>query len=95
MTSKNKEFVTINRSTTGIRDFIFDEMERLANGQSDVERLKAMSKAGDTILKSAALDISVKKMINEQSQGRDQPKAVADMNLNIMLSDQVKHDDGV
>ena len=68
MTQKTKEFVTIDRSTVGIRDFIFDEMERLANGQSDVDRLKAMSKAGDTILKAAALDITVQKMISEEKR---------------------------
>ena len=89
MTQKTKEFITIDRSTVGIRDFIFDEMERLANGQSDVDRLKAMSKAGDTILKAAALDITVQKMISEEKR-KGGPKAVADLNLNLMLSDQTK-----
>jgi len=87
--SKKTNYTTINRSTTGIRDFLFDEMERLANGQSDVERLKAMSKAGDTILKSAVVDITVRKMLNEERRDGN-PKAVADLNLNLMLSEQTK-----
>ena len=87
---KKETYITINRTTTGIRDFLFDEMERLANGQIDSERLKIMAKAGDTILKSAALDITAQKMIHNMKNEKGQPKAVADMNLNIMLSDQTK-----
>ena len=87
--TKESDYLTINRTTTGLRDFLFDEMERMANGQIDVERLKVMSKAGDTILKSAAIDITVRKMlINEARNG--EPKAVADLNLNLILSDHTK-----
>ena len=76
------------------RDFIFDEMERLANGQSDIDRLKAMSKASDTILKSAALDITMRKLVNDEKKNGG-PKEVADMNLNLKLSGQTTHNSGV
>ena len=97
MSNKNttgKNFITIDRTTEGIRDFIFDEMERLANGQSDIDRLKAMSKASDTILKSAALDITMRKLVNDEKKNGG-PKEVADMNLNLKLSGQTTHNSGV
>lgn len=81
--------VTIDRSTEGIRDFIFDEMERLANGETDIERLKVMSKAGDTILKSAAIDLQARRMLS-QERGSREPKQIADLNLNIMLTNPQK-----
>lgn len=86
----SNSYITIDRSTVGVRDFLFDEMERLANGQIDEKRLKIMAKAGDTILKSAALDITAKKMISDAKNSSGGPKEVADIGLNLMLSDQTK-----
>jgi len=85
-----KEEIKIERSTEGVRDFMFEEMERLANGEIEIDRLKAMSKAGDTILKSAVIDIQVRKLLRDEQMGRRGPREIADMNLNVMLTGNTK-----
>lgn len=80
--------IKIERTTEGVRDFMFDEMERLANGEIDIDRLKAMAGAADTVLKAAAIDIQVRKMVNAERDQQGTPRTIAALNLNVSLGNK-------
>lgn len=53
---KNKEFKTI-RTSSGLRDALFDELDLLRNGKSDSGRASAVSKLAVQIINSARMEV--------------------------------------
>jgi hypothetical protein len=62
MMNKNIE-KPIVRSSVGLRDFIFDELDALNSGKSNPQRTNAITKAAQSILDSATLELSVSKFL--------------------------------
>lgn len=78
----------MKRTTQGLRDMLFDELELLLAGKVDGEHVKAVTKVTGAILATVAKDLEAAKFLNEMKRGSDQPKAIADLNLNLLLVDK-------
>lgn len=55
----------IARSTSGIREALFDEFDALRNGTTTVQRCNAMSKLSSALLGTWQLEIEVSKLLNK------------------------------
>jgi hypothetical protein len=87
----------ITRSTAGLRNVAFDTLERFLNGQVDGQHVKAVNSTIATICQTVALDLEAQKMLSAMKKSGElvppgAPQAVADLNLNLMLTDSVKPD---
>lgn len=78
----------MKRTTQGLRDMLFDELELFLAGKVDGEHVKSVTKVTGAILATVAKDLEAAKFLNEMKQGSDQPKAIADLNLNLLLVDK-------
>lgn len=78
--------MNINRTTEGLRDMLFVELEKFMAGEVDSEHVKTVTKATGCILATVAKDLEAAKLLHEMNQGRDQPRSIADLSLNLMLT---------
>lgn len=53
----------IERTSVGLRDFIFDELDALNAGESNPQRTNAITKAAQSILESANFELNVAKFL--------------------------------
>jgi len=82
----------ITRTTEGLRDLLFQEVEDFLAGKVDSDHVKTVAKASGAIMTTVSKDIEATKLINDLNQGRDQNKTIADLNLNLMLGN-IKNND--
>ena len=80
------------RTTEGMRDLLFDELDRFLSGAVDETHVKAVTQITGSILKTVVVDLEAKRMIEKMNTGRDQNKAIGDLNLNIMLTSDRKNE---
>lgn len=73
------------RTTEGLRSTLFDTLDMFMTGKIDATTARTTAKLADSILKSALIDIEYKRFIHQVETSRG-PKALADMNLNVVLS---------
>lgn len=76
----------MKRTTEGLRDVLFDELEKFISGEVDSEHVKTVTRATGAIMATVAKDLEAAKLLHEVNEGRDQPRSIADLNLNLMLS---------
>lgn len=76
----------MNRTTQGLRTMLFDELDRFMSGTVDSDHVKAVCRLNGAILATVSKDIEATKLLAVLRNGADAPKAVADLNLNLMLS---------
>lgn len=76
----------MEKTTEGLRDVLFDELEKFLCGDVDSEHVRTVTKATGAILATVSKDLEAAKLLHEVNEGRDQPRSIADLNLNLMLS---------
>ena len=81
---------TVIRTTEGLRDVLFDELDGFLAGKFDTEHAKTVTTITGSILNTVQKDLEAVKMLNVMNQGKDQPKAVADLALNLILTSHAK-----
>lgn len=85
----------VSRSTAGLRDVAFDTLERFLNGEVDSTHVGSVNKTISTICQTIAIDLEAQKLFSDMKKSGEltppgSPKAVADLNLNLMLTDSIK-----
>lgn len=59
----------ITRSTEGLRDALFDEIDHLRQGTGDIKRAKTIAAMAQNILKAAELDLSFAEHVRRRPHG--------------------------
>ncbi|MEY2875861.1 MAG: hypothetical protein RLZZ373_3232 [Pseudomonadota bacterium] len=85
----------ITRSTSGMRDIMFDTLEKFLNGEVDANHVGAVNKTVATICQTVGMDLAASKLLSDMRKSGElippgAPKSVADLNLNLMLSEPKK-----
>ena len=76
----------INRSTSGLRTALFEEMEALRSGASNAQRARSVAMMANSILQSVQVEIEYHKYVNaNKGQIEGQQKVVA-LGTNIALA---------
>ena len=78
----------MKKSTQGLREVLFDELDAFLSGKVDSDHVKAVTRLTGGILATVAKDLEAAKFLNEISKDRNTPQAVADLNLNLLLTAQ-------
>lgn len=78
----------MERTTAGIRDTMFDEIEKYLKGEKSAEHLMALKAGFSVILGTVDKDIQAAKLLAETRGGKGQPRSLASLNLNLLLSAQ-------
>lgn len=78
--------MSVIRTTEGLRDILFNEIEDFLSGKVDSEHVKALTKVSGAIMTTVARDLEAAKLMREMNEGRESNKAIADLNLNLMLT---------
>ena len=58
------------------------------NGDVDGDHVKAVTSCSGAILATVAKDIEATKLLQSMKTGADQPKSIADLNLNLALTNE-------
>lgn len=61
----------VERTSQGLRDALFDELDALRNGESNPARASAMSKLAVQIINSAIMEIEFQKHVKSSPSGKD------------------------
>ena len=80
----------MKRTTEGLRDVLFNELEAFLAGKVDSEHVKTVTKATGAILATVAKDLEAARLVHDINQRRETPKSVADLSLNLLLVAQDK-----
>ena len=56
----------INRSTAGLREYLFEELEMIKNGESNAQRASAVSKISSQILTSVRLEMEYIRFVKQE-----------------------------
>ena len=75
----------IERTTEGLRQMMLNELENYINGLNTTERMETINKATQAICKTLVVDLEARKMLERMKDGSDNPKSIADLNLNLSL----------
>ena len=84
--------MSIKKTTEGLRDLLFQEMEDFLSGKIDSDHVKTITKASGAIMTTVAKDLEAAKLMHMMNEGRDRNKTIADLNLNLMLTTKIKSD---
>ena len=76
----------MKRTTEGLREVLFNELESYLAGSVSDDHVKAVAKLTGSILATVAKDLEAAKMLHDMNRGIDQPKSIADLHLNILLT---------
>jgi len=68
---------------------LFNTLDAFLSGEIDAVQAKTTAKLADSILKSVAIDLEHKRLVQEIARNEG-PKAVADLNLNILMVKEKK-----
>lgn len=61
------EFKTYERTTEGLRDLLFDEMDLLRQGQIDDRRARATANLARQIIESVRVQVQFQRVVNESN----------------------------
>ena len=78
MTKQNK-YSPIARTSAGLRDVLFDELDALRNGDSNPTRANAVSKLASSVVETVRMEIDVQKHV--RSIGNQPAKTPDEMSL--------------
>lgn len=78
MTKKNETVAHINRTSAGLRDALFDEMDALRDGSSNPTRANAVSKLASGVIETVRMELEVQKHAHQMASkaktiGTDNP----------------------
>lgn len=76
----------MKRTTEGLRDLLFDELEGFLCGDFDHDHVKSVTRATGAILATVAKDLEAMKMLRELKDDTNRPQSIADLNLNLILT---------
>ena len=76
----------IVKTTEGMREMLLNELEDYINGINTTERMEVVTKATAVICKTLVVDLEARKMVDRFNINKDNPKSIADLNLNLMLT---------
>jgi len=77
--------VKTTRTSEGLRSTLFDTLDKFMNNEIDVAQAKTVAKLADSLLKSVAIDLEYKRLVEDLGT-KNGPQAVADLNLNIVMA---------
>lgn len=83
----------VTRTTEGVRDVLFKELEGFLDGRFDKDHVESVTKVTGAIAKTVVLDLEARKLLEGLNSGRDQPRAIGDLNLNVLLDGQGRRTD--
>jgi hypothetical protein len=84
--AKTKTAVSpIARSTSGLREVIFEEMDALRRGESNPQRARSMAAMANSILQSVQVEIEYHKYVNSSHRPNPNDKKVVQLGTNIPL----------
>lgn len=81
------------RTTEGVRDVLFDELDAYLSGKVLDEHANTVQKLTNAIMKTVAKDIEATKLLMFMNTGEDRPKSIADLNLNLILTGRGEEDE--
>lgn len=75
MTKKSAEVtvVTVNRTSAGLRDAIFDEIDAIRNGTSNPTRANAVAKLATGIVETVRMELEVQRHLRQVAPGNVEP----------------------
>ena len=76
----------IGNTTEGLRVMLLKELEDYINGVNTTERMETVNKSVSVLCKTLVVDLEAKKMVDRFNSNKDQPKSIADLNLNLLLT---------
>ena len=76
----------MNKSTEGLRDLLFQELAGFLAGELDSSHVKTVTRLTGAILATVAKDMEAAALLKDLNLGRDQPRTLSDLNLNLLLS---------
>jgi len=82
----------IIQTTEGLRGMLFEELENFLNGSVDHDHVKSVTKITNSILQTVTKDLEAAKMAGDMAKEARTPKSIADLNLNIMLTNNSNAD---
>ncbi len=59
----------IKRTSAGLRDALFDEMDRMRQGKTSATNANAMAKLATTIVDSVQMEVAYRRFLNESPTG--------------------------
>lgn len=77
MTKKSDKPTSVVRTSSGLRDAIFDELDAIRSGESNPTRANAVAKLAAGIVDTVRMDVEVQKHIRQNAA-----KPVADLEQN-------------
>lgn len=78
----------ISRSTSGLRNALFDEMEALRGGSSNAQRARSIAMMANSILQSVQVEIEYHKYVHANGGTLGGQKKVIALGTNIALGEQ-------
>lgn len=75
----------IERTSEGLRNMLLNELEDYINGINTTERMDTVTKAATAVCKTIVVDLEARKLLERMNLGKDKPKTIADLNLNLTL----------
>lgn len=68
MTTKAKDMPAVNRTSAGLRDAIFDELDAIRNGASNPTRANAVAKLAGSIVETVRMEIEVQRYAQQTAK---------------------------
>lgn len=82
---KNLPATPITRSTSGLRNALFEEMEALRNGSSNAQRARSVAMMANSILQSVQVEIEYHKYVNANKGRVEGEQKVVSLGTDISL----------
>lgn len=89
MPKKQAPVVNVTRSTSGLREALFEEMDALRNGNSSAQRARSVAMMANSILQSVQVEIEYHKYVSQNKGGNAGQEKVVPLGTNIKLVEQV------
>ena len=67
----------VDRTSTGLRDVVFDEIDALRSGASNPSKANAVAKLCGVVIDSVNMEIAVEKHLKAMGEDTTKPKATA------------------
>ncbi len=64
---------SVNRTSAGLRDAIFDEIDAIRNGTSNPTRANAVAKLASGIVETVRMELEVKRHLRQAAPGNVEP----------------------
>lgn len=83
--TKQLPVTSISRTTTGLRDALFEEMDALRNGNSNAQRARSLAMMANSILQSVQVEIEYHKYVSAQGKRIEGEQKVVTLGTSINL----------